>query len=127
MFVNKVALNSFSNRRNKNSVRGSNNQVVLYKTRCATQSYHTLQLCYNLMIKTELRAKMQKSSSAEHVSMVTSQILLSGTSYGGELARLGGLTRLGEMVFIPCSYGIFYFRGFWFIRPPVLISSPRLP
>ena len=33
---------------------------------------------------------MQKSSSAEHVSMVTSQILLNGTSYGGELARLGG-------------------------------------
>ena len=127
MFVNKVALNSFSNRRNKNSVRGSNNQVVLYKTRCATQSYHTLQLCYNLMIKTELRAKMQKSSSAEHVSMVTSQILLSGTSYGGELARLGGLTRLGEMVFIPCSYGIFYFRGLWFIRPPVLISRARPP
>ena len=127
MFVNKVALNSFTNRRNKNSVRGNNNEVVLYKTRYATQSYHSPQLCYNLMIKTELRAMMQKSCSAEHVSMATSQILLSGPSYGGELARLGGLTRLGEMVFIPCSYGIFYFRGLWFIRLPVLISGPRPP
>ena len=26
----------------------------------------------------------------------------------GELARLGGLDRLGEMIFIPPSYGIFY-------------------
>ena len=29
-------------------------------------------------------------------------------SYGGELARLGGLDRLGEMIFIPRSDGIFY-------------------
>ena len=29
-------------------------------------------------------------------------------SYGGELAWLGGLARLGEMIFIPCLYGIFY-------------------
>ena len=26
----------------------------------------------------------------------------------GELARLGGLARLGEMIFTPRSYGIFY-------------------
>ena len=26
----------------------------------------------------------------------------------GELARLSGLARLGEMIFIPRSYGIFY-------------------
>ena len=31
-----------------------------------------------------------------------------GCSYWGELAWLGGLARLGEMVFIPRSYGIFY-------------------
>ena len=31
-----------------------------------------------------------------------------GCSYEGELARLGGLARLGEMIFIPRSYGIFY-------------------
>ena len=33
---------------------------------------------------------------------------LRGCLYGGELARLGGLAHLGEMIFIPCSYGIFY-------------------
>ena len=31
-----------------------------------------------------------------------------GCSYGGELARLGGLARLGEIIFIPRSYGILY-------------------
>ena len=31
-----------------------------------------------------------------------------GCLYGGELARLGLLDRLGEMIFIPRSYGIFY-------------------
>ena len=31
-----------------------------------------------------------------------------GCSYGCELARLGGLARLGEMIFIPRSYGIFH-------------------
>ena len=31
-----------------------------------------------------------------------------GCSYGGELAWLGGLARLGEIIFIPRSYGIFY-------------------
>ena len=31
-----------------------------------------------------------------------------GCSYGGELARLSGLARLGEMIFIPHSHGIFY-------------------
>ena len=33
---------------------------------------------------------------------------LRGCSYGSELARLGGLPRLVEMIFIPRSYGIFY-------------------
>ena len=33
--------------------------------------------------------------------------ILRGCSYGGELARLGGLAHLGEMIFIPRSYGIF--------------------
>ena len=32
---------------------------------------------------------------------------LRGRSYGGELARLGGLARLGKMIFITRSYGIF--------------------
>ena len=31
-----------------------------------------------------------------------------GCSYGGLLARLSGLARLGEMIFIPRSHGIFY-------------------
>ena len=35
-------------------------------------------------------------------------IELRGCSYGGELARLRGLARLGEMIFIPRSHGIFY-------------------
>ena len=34
--------------------------------------------------------------------------ILRGCSYGGELARLSGLARLGEMIFIPRSHGIFY-------------------
>ena len=33
---------------------------------------------------------------------------LGGCSYGGELTRLGGLAHLGEMIFIPRSYGNFY-------------------
>ena len=39
---------------------------------------------------------------------LSAEIALRDCSYGGELARLGGLTRLGEMIFIPHSYGIFY-------------------
>ena len=35
-------------------------------------------------------------------------ISLRGCSYGAELARLAGLARLGEMIFIPRSYGIFH-------------------
>ena len=31
--------------------------------------------------------------------------LLWGCSYGGELAQLGELARLGKMIFIPRSYG----------------------
>ena len=31
-----------------------------------------------------------------------------GCSYGGELAWLSGLARLGEMIFIPRSHGILY-------------------
>ena len=31
-----------------------------------------------------------------------------GCSYEGELARLSGLARLGEMIFITHSHGIFY-------------------
>ena len=36
------------------------------------------------------------------------KIRLRGCSYGGELTRLGGLARVGEMIFIPRSHGIFY-------------------
>ena len=31
---------------------------------------------------------------------------LRGCSYEGELAQLGGIARLGEMIFIPRSYGM---------------------
>ena len=34
--------------------------------------------------------------------------VLKGCSYAGELAQLTRLARLGEMIFIPRSYGIFY-------------------
>ena len=34
-------------------------------------------------------------------------MFLRGCSYGVEPARLGGLACLGEMIFIPRSYGIF--------------------
>ena len=36
---------------------------------------------------------------------------LKGLPYGGELGWLGGLALLGEMIFIPRSYGIFYVAG----------------
>ena len=40
-------------------------------------------------------------------------------SYGGELARLGGPARLGEMIFVPRSYGIFYLSSIKkFVMPP---------
>ena len=35
-------------------------------------------------------------------------MLLRACSNEGQLARLGGLARLGEMIVIPRSYGIFY-------------------
>ena len=35
------------------------------------------------------------------------EMLLRGCSYEGELARLSGLARLGEMIFIPRAPGIF--------------------
>ena len=46
----------------------------------------------------------------EHKTSFNSQLIifLGGRSYGGVLAWLGGLARLGEMIFIPRSYGIFY-------------------
>ena len=37
--------------------------------------------------------------------------VLKGCSYGGELAQLGGLPRLVEMIFIPRSYRIYYLRS----------------
>ena len=40
--------------------------------------------------------------------MINAYSQLTGCSYGGQLARLDGLARLGEMIFIPRSYGIFY-------------------
>ena len=40
--------------------------------------------------------------------MINAYSQLTGCSYGDQLARLDGLARLGEMIFIPRSYGIFY-------------------
>ena len=48
-------MKSLTNRRNKNAVRGSNNQVVFYKIRCAAT-----QLCSNLV---EIRHKTSQKSS----------------------------------------------------------------
>ena len=47
-----------------------------------------------------------------------------GCSYGGELARLGGegLARLGEMIFILRSYGIFYPSSFTSLEKDCLIK-----
>ena len=39
---------------------------------------------------------------------ITDMMRLTDCSYGGEVARLGGTTRLGKMIFISRSYGIFY-------------------
>ena len=38
----------------------------------------------------------------------TSLMSLRGCSYGSELVQVGGLARLGEMIFIPRSHGILY-------------------
>ena len=48
---------------------------------------------------------------------------LRGSSYGDELARLGGLAHLGEMIFIPRSYGIFYLSS---IKKFVYVAGKRL-
>ena len=46
-------------------------------------------------------------SFADHDLGNIQNVTPSGCSYGGELTRLGGLARPGEMIFIPCSYEIF--------------------
>ena len=48
---------------------------------------------------------------------------LRGCSYGGKLARLGRLACLGEMTFIPRSYGIFYLSS---IKKFVMSLKKRL-
>ena len=50
-------------------------------------------------------------SKFAQISQSAVNFLIRGCSYGGELARLGGLARLGEMVFIPRSNGIFCFSS----------------
>ena len=55
----------------------------------------------NIWLKPLVVTLNKKHASKEILS-------LRGCSYGGELARLRGLAQLGEMVFIPRSYGIFY-------------------
>ena len=47
-------------------------------------------------------------NSLHEVSLRRLFILVRVCSYGGELARLGGLPHLGEMIFILRSYAIFY-------------------
>ena len=44
----------------------------------------------------------------ERLLLKEKNVLLKGCSYGSELARLSGLARLGEMIFISRSCGIFY-------------------
>ena len=57
--------------------------------------------------------------SFPHVTKKT----FSDCSYGGELARLGGLARLGEIIFIPRSYGIFYLSS---IKKFCYVAGKRL-
>ena len=42
-------MKTLTNRRNKNTVRGNNNRVVFYKTRCAAQICDATQLYCNLI------------------------------------------------------------------------------
>ena len=51
---------------------------------------------------------IKKGSSGETKKQSFAECKLRGCSYGGELARLGGLAYLGETIFIPRSYGISY-------------------
>ena len=56
--------------------------------------------------------KLFSEKEVKHLFFLLSNALslnkLRGYSYGDELAELDGLARLGEMIFIPRSYGIFY-------------------
>ena len=56
--------------------------------------------------------KLFREKEVKHLFFLLSNALslnkLRGCSYGDELAELDGLVRLGEMIFIPRSYGIFY-------------------
>ena len=51
---------------------------------------------------------IKKGSPSETKKQSFAEMKLRGCSYGGELARLGGLAYLGETTFIPSSYGISY-------------------
>ena len=63
-------------------------------------------------IQVEIRDKSQSSPSRYIVDIIGWIACIRGCSYGGELARLGGLTRLGEISptlrnsykYIMCSY-----------------------
>ena len=64
------------------------------------------QLSYKFLkeLKTERQHQYAKIKIFNIVVYISN---ISNCSYGGELTRLGRLARLDEMIFIPCSYGIF--------------------
>ena len=61
-----------------------------------------------LLISNHLKLLLYLNLASLSVSYVQIFPSFRGCSYGGKLARLDGLARLGEMIFIPRSYGIFY-------------------
>ena len=78
----------------------------------------SLSLLFSLNVILKLFSTLTKNVASVHVSLLLFEIIFSsfksvvlslrGCPYGGELARLGRLAHLGEMIFIPRLYGIFY-------------------
>ena len=68
--------------------------------------------CFKWLFEQLFNYQGSRSASVEtrRLSAVTYETFksLRGCSHRGELARLGGLAHLGEMIFIPRLYGIFY-------------------
>ena len=68
--------------------------------------------CFKWLFEQLFNYQSPRSASVEtrRLSAITYEACksLRGCSHRGELARLGGLAHLGEMIFIPRSYGIFY-------------------
>ena len=79
--------------------------MILFQTVRQVKKVKQKVKSYIYCVNQSLREKRYKKWSQECKQM---QSLLGAVHLIGELARLGGLAHLGEMIFITCLYGIFY-------------------